>query len=392
MCRKHGKRRGISAIVGGIIILAIFFATIIPLMLLMQNSYTIFLQESNSRRIFDTDRASESLTVEASQSKATKDLVLILSNDGPVYVKPVRAWAINVAKQTSLTGNAPCLGVGLEGLPPGRNTTLNVRQCVSGFTGIAQFIVVSEKGRLFASNRVNLTGGQLVDIVFPYTLTVSILNMKRGTTYEARVEILGEGNITPSTFTHKATASNENVTIAFGAAAGRYKISLYENNVLAKVKDNPVTITIPDTSAIIFDLGRVPYQPVTLDIIFDVPRKVFVVQGEEESFSAGIWVQLPKEVLEPVKDFDVDVGKIQVTGAPQLSKDIVCTPFSGFTLQPGQRTIAALCTITIKGPEGKYSLAITIDEDAIIGEGFYSGLPYKNDEKTTTVDVQIRKK
>ncbi|MEM2374049.1 MAG: hypothetical protein QXI11_06355, partial [Thermoproteota archaeon] len=69
MCRKHGKRRGISAIVGGIIILAIFFATIIPLMLLMQNSYTIFLQESNSRRIFDTDRASESLTVEASQSK-----------------------------------------------------------------------------------------------------------------------------------------------------------------------------------------------------------------------------------------------------------------------------------------------------------------------------------
>ncbi|MEM4546230.1 MAG: hypothetical protein QW328_05665 [Nitrososphaerota archaeon] len=388
MHKKHGKRRGISAIVGGIIILAIFFATIIPLVLLMQNSYTIFLQESNSRRIFDIDRASELLAVEISQDKATKDLLLILSNDGPVYIKPVRVWAIDVTKQTSLTGNAPCLGTALEGIPPGESTTLNVQQCVSGFTGIVQFIVVSERGRLFTSNRVILAGGQLVDIMFPYTLTISILNMKRGSTYEVRVEILGEGNITPSTFTYKATASNENVTVAFGATAGRYKVSLYEDNKLAKIRDNPVTITVPDTTAVIFDLGRVSYEPVPLDVdLLSSVKRINIPKGEEETFVVQVWVQLPRAAMEPVRVW-ANVEKITLT----TTGDVVmsCYPLGDVILDPNMRSIIATCDVTAKAPKpGGYTITITAQKEAAEGEGYFSGLRYINlDPATITISVR----
>ncbi len=395
MYRKHNSRRGISAIVSGIIILAIFFATVIPLVVLMQNSYTIFLQESNSRRIFDTDRASESLIVEVSQNNITKELLLVLLNSGPVYIKPVRVWAIDVTRQKSITGSTPCLEEGLEGLTPGRNATLSVQQCVNGFTGIVEFLVVSEKGRLFASSRVNLTGGRLVDIIFPYTLSVSILNMKRGSTYTVRVDVIGnEGNISPSTFTHKATASNENVTVAFGATAGKYRISLYENNILAKVKENPITITIPDTTTIIFDLERVAYQPIPLDIIFDAPRKVFAVQAEEESFTASIWVQLPKNALEPVDINEVDTSKIGVIGDTRIVQELICMHYTGFTLRPGERAMVATCTVVIKhAVTGKYSLNIVAYEGTTIGEGFYSSLTYINSETiSSAIDVFIRKK
>lgn len=116
MCRRNvGRRRGVSAVTGGAIVLAIFFMVIVPLVILMQNSYALFLNESNSRRIFDTDRMSESLTVGVSQDAKTKKLTLLLSNDGPVNV---RIWARDVVRQTSISAAKPCLEGEPLSLPP----------------------------------------------------------------------------------------------------------------------------------------------------------------------------------------------------------------------------------------------------------------------------------
>ncbi|MCF3652714.1 MAG: hypothetical protein L2C94_000830 [Aigarchaeota archaeon] len=115
--RNVGRRRGISAVAGGAIVLAIFFMIIVPLVILMQNSYALFLNESNSRRIFDTDRMSESLTVGVSQDVLTKELTLMLSNDGPVSVRIVRIWAIDVVRQKSIPAAEPCLNGELLSLP-----------------------------------------------------------------------------------------------------------------------------------------------------------------------------------------------------------------------------------------------------------------------------------
>ncbi|MEM3922149.1 MAG: hypothetical protein QXI18_00280 [Nitrososphaerota archaeon] len=200
---ENREKTAVSAIVGGVIVLAIFFVIILLLLILVQNSYAIFLDESNSRRIFDTNRISESLKVEVSQDAATRELVLIVSNDGPIHVKVVRVWVIDVIRQTSITGENPCLNQELTGLPPGSNATLIVQECISGFTGIAQFLVVTERGRIFSSNKVYLKNGKFTDIVFPHTLTVSIINMKKGRMYEVYVTPLGTGKVSPEKFTHK---------------------------------------------------------------------------------------------------------------------------------------------------------------------------------------------
>ncbi|MEM0261555.1 MAG: hypothetical protein QXN17_02750 [Nitrososphaerota archaeon] len=395
MCRRSYMKKGISAVAGGLIILAILFTTIIPLIILMQNSYAIFLNESNSRRIFDTDRISESLAVEVSQDTETKQLVLILSNNGPVYVRVVRVWAIDVAMQRSIRDDGPCLIEEPPSLPPGANSTLNLQHCIDKFTGIVQFLVVTERGRIFSSNRVNLISGHLIDIVFPYTLTLSIINMKRGATYDVHVEPLGEGSVSPETFTYKATASNENVTVAFGVTAGKYRVSLYENGILAKIKWNPRIVYIPDTTAVIFDLGRKEYQSVPLEIIFHTPRKVLVRQSEEESFDVGIWVQLPREALEPVEINLVDTSRINANGPSNIIRELTCMAYSGFILQPGQRAMAAMCTLTVHGggkPEEKYDLTIIVNEGAIKGNGFYSSLDYENKKtESTPITVQIIK-
>jgi len=80
--RNVGRRRCISAVAGRAIVLAIFFMITVPLTILMQNSYALSLNESNSRRIFDIDKMSESLAVRVSQDASTKELTLTLSNDG----------------------------------------------------------------------------------------------------------------------------------------------------------------------------------------------------------------------------------------------------------------------------------------------------------------------
>jgi len=385
MCRRNvGQRRGVSAIAGGAIVLAIFFMVIVPLVILMQNSYALFLNESNSRRIFDTDRMSESLTVGVSQDVITKKLTLLLSNDGPVNVRIVRVWAIDVVRQTSIPMAKPCLEGELLSLPPGGNGTLDVQTCVNGFTGIVQFLAVTERGRIFSSNKIYLKEGGLIDIVFPYTLTVSIINMKKGRMYEVYVTPLGNGKVSPEKFTHKATASNENVTVAFGIFPGNYSVALYENGKLVQIPEgNPQLIEVPDKQAVIFILNRGPIISLSLDVIIIAPKMV----KEKSFFTVEVDVQLSDKANESVTI--TSVGNILVTSdlpPGQFSSD--CSYYGGFSILPGEREIVALCSISVgeKGT-GTKSIEISVPAGTIYGIGEESGISYTNEPESTTIKV-----
>jgi len=382
--RKIGRRRGISAVAGGAIVLAIFFMIIVPLVILMQNSYALFLNESNSRRIFDTDRMSESLTVGVSQDASTKELTLILSNDGPVNVRIVRIWAIDVVRQKSIPAAEPCLDGELLSLSPGGNGTLNVQACVNGFTGIVQFLAVTERGRIFSSNKIYLRDGGLVDIVFPYTLTVSIINMKKGRMYEVYVTPLGNGKVSPEKFTHKATASNENVTVAFGILPGNYSISLYENGKLIQIPEgNPQLIEVPDKTAVVFILSRGPVIPLPFEVKIIAPKKV----KEKSSFIVEVDVQLLKQANESVTI--TSVGEISIThNLPPGQFDSDCEYYDGFSIRPGERKTVAYCLIWVgeKGG-GTRTIEISVPRETINGRGDESGILYTNNPASKTILV-----
>jgi hypothetical protein len=375
-----GRKKGISAVVGGAIVLALFFATVVPLVIFMQNSYALFLNESNSRRIFDTDRMSESLMVGISQDVLTKDLTLLLSNDGPVNVRIVRVWAIDAVRQTAIPAAGPCLEEDLPSLPPGANGTINVQACVSGFTGNVQFFVVTERGRIFSSSKVYLSGGRPVDIVFPYTLTVSIINMDKGRLYEVYVTPIGNGRVSPEKFTHKATASNENVTVAFGASPGEYVIALYESGKLVHVPEgNPQRIVVPESTAIIFTLGRKPYEIVPLEPIISAPSSV----KKGATIIADIYVRLPKDADESVEITQIATNWITVTGGATIDS---CNPYIGVEIQPGQIELVGSCTINTDNVTGK-SFTITVNANSIFGEGVISSATYTNIEASKNIRV-----
>jgi len=367
-----GRKKGISAVVGGAIVLALFFVTVVPLVIFMQNSYALFLNESNSRRIFDTDRMSESLMVGISQDVLTKDLTLLLSNDGPVNVRIVRVWAIDAVRQTAIPAAGPCLEEDLPSLPPGANGTINVQACVSGFTGNVQFFVVTERGRIFSSSKVYLSGGRPVDIVFPYTLTVSIINMDKGRLYEVYVTPIGNGRVSPEKFTHKATASNENVTVAFGASPGEYVIALYESGKLVQVPEgNPQRIVVPESTAIIFTLGRKPYETVPLEPIISAPSSV----KKGAIILADIYVRLPKDADESVEITQIATNWITVTVGATIDS---CDTNIGVEIQPGQIELVGSCTIIVSDKFTGKSFTIIVNENSIFGEGVISSATYTN--------------
>lgn len=389
MYRKRSKA-GVSAIVGGAIVLAIFFIIIIPLLLLVQNSYATFLHESNLRRILDADRISESLEVEVSRNTITKELVLIVSNNGPISVKPVRVWAINVDRQTSITGEKPCLDKELieqllksllnsNSLSPGLRIPLPARQCVRGFTGLVQFLVITERGRVFSSNDVYLEDGGPIDIIFPHTLTVSIINMKKGRLYEVYVKPFGEGEVSPKKFTHKATASNENVTVAFGIFPGSYNVELYENGILVVIPEgNPQKIKVPDITAVIFTLIHTPYSIVNLQPIINAPS--IVNKKKIDQIFVEIYVQLPKQANEPVEIIDVIIPPISIRGGGRLETCSIAG--TGYILHPGQIGPIGICIITVNS-----DFTIIVDEGKIQGVGVITSAVYKNIKEEKFIKV-----
>jgi len=382
MCRKSiGRKKGISAVIGGAIVLALFFVTVVPLIILMQNSYALFLNESNSRRIFDTDRMSESLVVSISQDALTRDMTLLLSNDGPMNIRIVRVWAIDAVRQTAIPAGEPCLMEDLPSLPPGANGTLRVQACVSGFTGTVQFLVVTERGRMFSSDKVYLVEGRPVEILFPYILSVSIINMEKGKLYEVYVTPIGNGKVSPEKFTHKATASNENVTVAFGIFPGTYSIALYENNKLVQLPEgNPQIIDVPEKTAVIFILGYKPYETVPLEPIISAPSSV--KRGTD--VVANILVKLPRTADESVVITEVSSSFLTVTGGAKIEG---CDIYTGIMLQPGQTGLVATCTISTDKVSGK-SFTITVNANSIFGEGMISSAIYTNKEESISIKIR----
>jgi hypothetical protein len=229
-------KSGISSEVAALFTVVIVFVALVPTFLFTQSLYAILSKEVNERRYFEIDRSSEELEVFVMQSN--NKLILRLVNTGPISLVVVRVWAYSFGTGSTLSPDGPCDRT-IPPLPrpinPGSEALIDVSACVQGHTGYAMFKVVTERGRQFTSGVVILQNGMLPSSPYPFTLTVSIINMQRGRTYMVEVTPLDNGTVSPRFFTHKATASNENVIVAFGVTAGTFRVTLYENLLVTVV-------------------------------------------------------------------------------------------------------------------------------------------------------------
>jgi len=391
-------RAGVSTMVGVAIAIAIFFTTLVPLYLYMSTLYNLYSNELNYRRIRDIDRATESLEIAIEGTiipfpSTSNQIRLVLKNTSPLMIRVQRIWAMDVEEAAPIGGD-PCIQTPID-VSPGWNTSVRVDQCLTNFTGRAQFIAVTERGRLFASTPVLIIGGRLASGLYPYTLTVSIINMKRGNQYTILISPQGDADIQPRSITYKATASNENISLSFGATAGTFHVYLLENGGLIgpgrliAPSTNPAEVTLPDYWNVVFILSRTEITPQTIDLEIIAPSRVL----EGESFSFDITLSLPAQAGE-----GVGINHAAIQNSITLSGDyeprtLICIQL-GDTLTPGSTTIALRCNLNAADLRSNNpgSITITIPALSSAGTGKESGLAYPSDSDSTSITVRPQRR
>jgi hypothetical protein len=384
--------------VGVAIAIAIFFTTLVPLYLYMSTLYNLYSNELNYRRIRDIDRATESLEIAIEGTVipllgTSNQIRLVLKNTSPLMIRVQRIWAMDVEEAVPIGGD-PCIQTPID-VSPGWNTSVRVDQCLTNFTGRAQFIAVTERGRLFASTPILIIGGRLASGLYPYTLTVSIINMKRGNQYTILISPQGDADIQPRSITYKATASNENISLSFGATAGTFHVYLLEKGGLIGPRrliapsTNPAEVTLPDYWNVVFILSRTEITPQTIDLEIIAPSRVL----EGESFSFDITLSLPAQAGE-----GVGINHAAIQNSITLSGDyeprtLICIQL-GDTLTPGSTTIALRCNLNAADLRSNNpgSITITIPALSSAGTGQESGLAYPSDSDSTSITVRPQRR
>jgi hypothetical protein len=373
-------KSGISSAVAALFTVVIVFAALAPTLLFTQSLYAILSNEVNERRYFEIDRYSEKLNVLVLQ--IGNRLTLKVENTGPISLVVTRVWAYSVGTGSTLPADGPCYTQPIT-LNPGSEALIDVSACVQGYTGYAMFKVVTERGRQFTSDVVSLLKGMLPSSPYPFTLTVSVINMQRGRTYTVEVTPLDDGLVSPRTFTHKATASNENVTVAFGTTAGTFNVTLYENGRMVNLGNlNPQTVKMPDYTAVIFDLGRIAITSVDLQVVIMAPPRVVYGGGQSNVVvQVSVFVKLPSSAQEPVTVTSVSEDPLSASGGGQVTG---CTVTSDIELHLNQMTLVASCSVTITSGN---DVTLRVSSGVIVAVGQYSGLQYTNSAASFTINV-----
>ncbi|MEM4332663.1 MAG: hypothetical protein QXK61_00635 [Nitrososphaerota archaeon] len=391
---RRGRHQGVSTMVGMAIVVAIFFTTLVPLYLYMSNLYNLFSNELNSRRIRDIDRATEELKLlvegRTEINPAGPSISLTLKNTSPLMIRVERIWAMDVNLGTPVN-DTPCIDSPID-IPAGMNITVQVSSCLEGFTGKVQFIAVTERGRLFGSAPVDIIRGRLVAGLYPYTLTVSVVNMERGKEYTIDILPLGDADTQPRSIKYKATASNENISLSFGATAGTFLVYLAENGILVSSTRllaparNPMSVTLPDYWNVVFILNRDGISSVvTIDLEIVAPSSVL----EGQAFAFDILLTLPDQAEE-----NVQADAIAIMNALKLQGDydrqsLSCTPFSSI-LSAGSTITVLSCfarASELQGNRNYGSITITVDPVTAAGIGVDSGQQYPSDGDSVTIQV-----
>jgi len=364
------RTRGISTIVGAAIAISITFTVLVPLFVFMQNTNALYTNEANNRRLRDIERAAEELLVTWTSNPERTVLGILVHNQAYLHSKVVRLWAVDVQSQSPIGGDV-CLTGMTVWIPPGENRTFDVTNCVAGFTGSAVFLAVTERGRIFSSDIIQLESGLPLQGKFPYTIVISIINMRRGVNYDVTVTPVSPyADAQPRLFRHKATASNENVTMAFGALAGVYEVALFGNGrlvsqpTLVAPNQNPIDVTAGVDSAVIFELQHVNIRTVELDVQIAAPGSV----KDGSAVTVTVTAKLPNNA-----DEDVVVSDINVALSGGIT-NAYCITLTGTPLAPGETEIVAICSGQARRPPSKIDITASVAATGVsTGLGYTGG-------------------
>lgn len=228
MIGKSRSRRGISSILGIIIAVGIIVTVIVPLFLYTENIVSLREQYIVKRHNLDEEKMEEALKSAAYEDlyTGTHQIMLRFENTGYLAVRVVRIWVIRRDMPTTdpIEKTVP--------VPP-RSDQLEIGTGVYASQGkVYDIKVVTERGNIYVPVGSPITGWQ--GGVYPWTLSVTIMNMEKGKEYTLEIDKIGEpGPSTPpympKTLVWKATAENQFQSLSFGVTPGTYTVVVQDN-------------------------------------------------------------------------------------------------------------------------------------------------------------------
>ena len=388
--------RGVSSILGAVILAAIVFTVLIPLLIFLQNTTTLYHLQVLERNRAEIERFQENLEIHATVSP-DKNLYLLVRNKGSLAANLTSIYVADSGGGLTIwnsTGNST-----ISPLSPITPINLNVK----AEEGKAYTIhVATERGRSYAAveKPLNITDP-------PYILQVTVLNMKYDRRYLITVEVvdwmgLRLGCIAGSkpceqqvTMDFYSLRWNDNQTFIFKLLPGNYSIRVTELkwSDTGWVKTDELgpeyVLVLGDTSKII-EFSYNPPKPINpeKDLILMVKLPATIMTDKREvTINGSLIVGLLQTANESLRNLDVvieviDYYQIDISSTQITPKEIMIN-----RILPGQALIYNI-TINTKLSSDIAGGYITLEAELVSARGERTGQEYRNinsEEHTTSI-------
>lgn len=373
--------KGISSVLGAVILAAIVFTVLIPLLIFLQNTTTLYHLQVLKRNRFEIERFQENLEIHATVSPENNSIYLLVKNRGSlaanltsIYVADSKGGLtiLNLTENSVISPLSPIIPIKLD---------VKAEEDKSYMIHAA-----TERGKSYAAAEKPLN---IRDP--PYILQVTVLNMKYDRRYLITVEVANWmsrlGCVAGSkpceervTMDFYSLRWNDNQTFIFKLLPGNYSIRVTELKwgdtgwIKTDELGPEYVLVLGDTSRII-EFPYNPPKPINpekdLILMVELPGTI-MTDKQEVTINGSLIVGLLQTANESLRNLDV---KIEWKGIGVSSIKLTPKEITINKILPGQVLIYNI-TINTKLSSVKNGGYITLRAELYSAEGERTGKEY----------------
>jgi len=373
--------KGISSVLGAVILAAIVFTVLIPLLIFLQNTTTLYHLQVLKRNRFEIERFQENLEIHATVSPENNSIYLLVKNRGSlaanltsIYVADSKGGLtiLNLTENSVISPLSPIIPIKLD---------VKAEEDKSYMIHAA-----TERGKSYAAAEKPLN---IRDP--PYILQVTVLNMKYDRRYLITVEVAnwmsrlgcvasGKSCEDHVTMDFYSLRWNDNQTFIFKLLPGNYSIRVTELKwgdtgwIKTDELGPEYVLVLGDTSRII-EFPYNPPKPINpekdLILMVELPGTI-MTDKQEVTINGSLIVGLLQTANESLRNLDV---KIEWKGIGVSSIKLTPKEITINKILPGQVLIYNI-TINTKLSSVKNGGYITLRAELYSAEGERTGKEY----------------
>ena len=394
--------RGISSILGAVILAAIVFTVLIPLLIFLQNTTTLYHLQVLERNRAEIERFQENLEIHATISPDNHNIYLLVRNKGSLAANLTSVYIADSGGGLTIWNSTRTISP----LSPIKLIGLNVKAEEDKAYTIH---VATERGRSYTAieNPLNLTDP-------PYLLQVSLLDMSYGENYGIRVEAAsidggdrigciriegsGEACSAEAAVQYRSERWNDNQTFVFKIMPGIYELTVWNQSYTYPKQ----TLIILGNEAKIYKFGHTSACPSgyccidmgkSLRINITAPEVIMAgSSGRTPILKVYVIIELAPSAREAIKDLKVKLDCTDPISRNDMCLDVSIKPSEitvGY-LKPGQ-TIALRFNVTanIDSYGDYFGLIANITGGTGVRSGFSYGSCNYTSEKVSVTGCRL---